>query len=114
MRAAVVDPGHTLTWQSEDGLWVWAFALYPDPAGTRLVSRNRIAAPDATIVRRAADLLVMEPGSLVMERRMLLGIKQRAERLAREAAPAPSPPVGQRCVPAGHQSAPSRTRGSVL
>jgi hypothetical protein len=26
----------------------------------------------------------MEPGSLVMERKMLLGIKQRAERLAAE------------------------------
>jgi hypothetical protein len=26
----------------------------------------------------------MEPGSLVMERKMLLGIKQRAERLASE------------------------------
>jgi hypothetical protein len=26
-------------------------------------------------------MLVMEPGSLVMERRMLLGIKERAERL---------------------------------
>jgi hypothetical protein len=25
----------------------------------------------------------MEPGSLIMERKMLLGIKQRAERLAR-------------------------------
>jgi hypothetical protein len=27
-------------------------------------------------------MLVMEPGSLVMERKMLLGIKERAERLA--------------------------------
>jgi hypothetical protein len=29
-------------------------------------------------------MLVMEPGSLVMERKMLLGIKARAERLAGE------------------------------
>jgi hypothetical protein len=36
-------------------------------------------------------MLVMEPGSLIMERKMLLGIKQRAEDLAREqAAAAPS------------------------
>jgi hypothetical protein len=27
-------------------------------------------------------MLIMEPGSLVMERKMLLGIKQRAEQLA--------------------------------
>jgi hypothetical protein len=26
----------------------------------------------------------MEPGSLIMERKMLLGIRQRAERMARE------------------------------
>jgi hypothetical protein len=29
-------------------------------------------------------MLVMEPGSLIMERRMLLGIRERAERLAAE------------------------------
>ena len=31
-------------------------------------------------------LLFMEPGSLIMERKMLLGIKTRAERLARDRA----------------------------
>jgi hypothetical protein len=31
-------------------------------------------------------MLFMEPGSLVMERKMLLGIKERAENLAREQA----------------------------
>ena len=44
------------------------------------MSRNRIATPDATALHRVVDRLVMEPGSLVMERRMLLGIKERAER----------------------------------
>ena len=39
---------------------------------------------------------VMEPGSLVMERKMLLGIKERAERLARESEAQP--------VPAGEQA----------
>jgi hypothetical protein len=29
-------------------------------------------------------MLVMEPGSLIMERKMLLGIKERAEDLARQ------------------------------
>jgi len=28
-------------------------------------------------------MLIMEPGSLIMERKMLLGIKERAENLAR-------------------------------
>jgi hypothetical protein len=30
------------------------------------------------------NMLVMEPGSLVMERKMLLGIKQRAENLGQD------------------------------
>jgi hypothetical protein len=32
-------------------------------------------------------MLAMEPGSLLMERKMLLGIKQRAERSASEPKP---------------------------
>jgi hypothetical protein len=35
-------------------------------------------------------MLPMEPGSLVMERKMLRGIKQRAERLSSDT---PSPPA---------------------
>jgi len=31
---------------------------------------------------RALNTYLMEPGSLVMERKMMLGIKQRAERIA--------------------------------
>lgn len=51
------------------------------------MSRNRICTPGATIVRRLFNLVFMEPGSLVMERKMLIGIKQRAERLARTETP---------------------------
>ena len=35
---------------------------------------------------RLFGMLVMEPGSLIMERKMLLGIKERAENLAGEQA----------------------------
>ena len=48
--------------------------------GTRLISRNRIATRGASLGGKLG-MLVMEPGSLVMERKMLLGIKQRAEAL---------------------------------
>lgn len=89
LRAVVVEPERTLTLQSEDRNWVWTFALYPEGSTTRLVSRNRIASPDATVLDRLTDLLVMEPGSLLLERKMLLGIKQRAERLAREQSGTP-------------------------
>ena len=61
---------------------MWTFALLPADGRTRLLSRNRIAAPHASAFTRLFNLLVMEPGSLVMERKMLLGIKERAERLA--------------------------------
>ncbi|MFX0577888.1 SRPBCC family protein [Nocardia nepalensis] len=80
MRVAVLEPEHALVFASEDGHWVWAFGLYPSDEGTRLVSRNRIALPDATVPMRVFNRLIMEPGSWVMERKMLLGIKQRAER----------------------------------
>jgi len=64
---------------------VWIFALFAEHGQTRLISRNRIAAPEAWPARLFSTT-VMEPGSLVMERKMLLGIKERAEDLAREQA----------------------------
>ena len=74
-----VEPNHALAWRSEDGNWVWAFVLDESGGTTRLISRNRFRLP--TLASRIA-MLPMEPGSLVMERKMLLGIKHRAERLA--------------------------------
>ena len=83
MRVAVLEPESAMVLAADEGNWVWAFGIYPDGDGrTRLVSRNRISSPGASIVARALQSLVMEPGSLVMERRMLLGIRERAERLA--------------------------------
>ena len=55
----------------------------PKNGSTRLISRNRIAMKGASAGQRLG-MLVMEPGSLVMERKMLLGIKERAERLEAE------------------------------
>jgi hypothetical protein len=88
MRVEILDPERTLVFRSEDGAWVWIFGLYPQDGRTRLVSRNRIAAPDASLPRRVLNRVVMEPGSLVMERRMLIGIRERAERTVPEPAPA--------------------------
>jgi len=79
MRVEVCDTESTLAFRSEDGRWVWIFGLYPQWGGTRLVSRNRIAMPDASIARRVVNRVVMEPGSLIMERKMLIGIRDRAE-----------------------------------
>jgi hypothetical protein len=79
MRLERTDPQQVLSWRSEDGNWVWTFVLEEQGATTRLISRNRFRLP--TLISKIG-MLPMEPGSLVMERKMLLGIKQRAERLA--------------------------------
>jgi hypothetical protein len=79
MRLEIVDPGRVLSIRSDDGNWVWSFVLNDRDGRTRLISRNRFRLP--TLAARLA-MLPMEPGSLVMERKMLRGIKERAERLA--------------------------------
>src|SRR3954452_6326619 len=79
MRIERVDPERVLAWRSDDGTWVWTFVVEERDGRTRLISRNRFRL--ASLVARIG-MLPMEPGSLVMERKMLLGIKQRGERLA--------------------------------
>jgi hypothetical protein len=79
MRVEILDPERTISNRSEAGDWLWTFVLVPQNGSTRLISRNRIAMKGAAAGQRLG-MLVMEPGSLVMERKMLLGIKQRAER----------------------------------
>ena len=80
LEVARLDRESALVLRSDDGNWVWAFVLIPDGQGTRLLSRNRIRQPGASATSRALFTYLMEPGSLVMERKMLLGIKERAER----------------------------------
>jgi len=79
MRVELIEPERAFAWRSEDGNWVWSFILREEDGVTRLISRNRFRLP--TIVARVG-MILMEPASLVMERKMLLGIKQRAQRLA--------------------------------
>ena len=74
-----------LAWRGGGGNWVWSFVLSEHDGDTRLISRNRFRLP--RLVDRIG-MLPMEPASLVMERKMLLGIKQRAESLA-DAGPEP-------------------------
>src|SRR3954463_3564985 len=81
MRMDRVEAERVLAWRSEDGNWGWTFVLQPRDGGTRLISRNRFRLPK--LVARIG-MLPMEPGSLIMERKMLRGIKQRAEQLARK------------------------------
>lgn len=79
MRFERVESERVIAWRSNDRNWVWTFVLEQQGRTTRLISRNRYRQP--TLAARVA-MLPMEPGSLVMERRMLRGIKTRAERHA--------------------------------
>ena len=79
MRYRRVEPGRVLATQSADGNWVWTFVLREENGRTRLLSRNRFRLPT---LKDRIGMIPMEPASLVMERKMLRGIKERAERLA--------------------------------
>jgi hypothetical protein len=81
MRFERVEPQRVLATRSEDGNWVWTFVLDEQDGRTRLISRNRFRLPTLTA---KIGMVPMEPASLVMERKMLRGIKRRAERLAAE------------------------------
>ena len=82
MRVRVLDPERTLVTASDDGTWVWGFYLFPEDGGTRLLSRNTIKTGSSHGAK--IGMALMSPGSWAMERKMLLGIKDRAEKLARE------------------------------
>jgi hypothetical protein len=81
MHVERVEPEHVLSWRSDDGNWVWTFVIESREGSTRLISRNRFRLP--TFVARLG-MALMEPASLVMESKMLRGIKVRAESLDRQ------------------------------
>ena len=87
IEVKALEPGHWLVLGPPDtkGAWgasTWCLALYPiDEEGTRLVSRVR-ARIDRWTPFSVALLLMLDPGQFLMERKMLLGIKRRAEALA--------------------------------
>lgn len=81
MEFVEIAPERHFVMRVVDGNWVWSFVLVPDGEGTRMISRNSYRLP------RLFDRIWIEPmipASLVMEWRMLLGFKERAERLVRE------------------------------
>lgn len=86
MRVAILDPERTLTLQIGKGACVRIFALLPCEGGTRLVIRTRIALRRVPAALAPPYLGLLEPVGLMMERKKQRGIKERAERLARERA----------------------------
>jgi len=79
-RVRAVEPDRYLLAGDADG-GIWCLALSPLGDGrTRLLSRWRIRWP--ITLASVFWVLVSDPGTFVMERRMLLGIKRRVERAA--------------------------------
>jgi hypothetical protein len=80
---AALEPNRALVLDMRNmgGLdWVWQFGLYPvDETRTGLISRSRVRTH--AIWARLLTYAI-EPAGFLMTRRMLLGIKQRAEALA--------------------------------
>jgi hypothetical protein len=82
LTVAALEPHRALVLSyKEHGFeWVWQFGLYPlENNQTRLVTRGTERFSNS--VGAWLFMRVMEPAAFIMTRRMLLGVKQRAEAL---------------------------------
>jgi hypothetical protein len=82
LSVAALEPCRALalSYNAHGFQWVWQFGLYPvENTCTRLGTRGTERVPKT--VGGWFFMRLMEPAAFVMTRRMLLGLKQRAERL---------------------------------
>jgi hypothetical protein len=82
LRIRAIQPNRYFIAGDQEG-GTWCLALYPTAGGCRLVSRWRVHWPLTPAT--AFWILISDPGAFIMERRMLKGIRARAERSARSA-----------------------------
>ena len=75
----LVEPGRSLVLREPSGGWTWAFRLSSTEGRTRLIARNRWTTAGGPLGFRLYMALI-DPAAFVMERKMLLGIKDRSER----------------------------------
>lgn len=93
MSVEALEPEQRLAFRLCGGRWISSFALIPYLDTTRLVSRHRIALPRPSTIAGQLSGLLIEFAGAVVERQMLVGIRDRAERLARSREFAASYPV---------------------
>jgi hypothetical protein len=80
-RVTLFEPNRWLLWAKPHSTWAWG--LTPVDGGTRLVTRLKEQYPwRASPGLALFTLILFEFGDFPMMRRLLLGIRQRAERLA--------------------------------
>jgi len=78
MRVSRIDPGHSLVLFGDPWPVVWSFHVVPvRPLRCRLIARSR--SPKTFGLVRLGELLY-DPITFVMTRKMLIGIRDRAER----------------------------------
>lgn len=79
LRVRIIDPERVLGTRTDDNSWAWTWVLMPTANGTRFLSRTRMDTRGSTYLARLATHALMLPASWVMERKMLLGLRERAE-----------------------------------
>jgi len=79
LRVRLIERERVLGTSTDDGTWAWTWVLEPAGEATRLLSRTRMATARASLPARLATTFFLVPASWVMERRMLLGLRERAE-----------------------------------
>lgn len=77
-RVAAYEAPSWLVWTKPDSTWAWRLAP-TETGGTRLVTRLRAEHPWSRPVDGLLSLVLLELGDFAMMRRMLLGIRDRAE-----------------------------------
>jgi len=83
----------SLLWAKPDGVWSWRLTR-TDDGGTRLVTRIHAIYDWSHPLAAAFGVVLMEFGDFAMMRRMLLGIRQRAESGINEERPLPEVGAG--------------------
>ena len=101
-RVREIQPNHYLVAGDQTGS-SWCLALDPTADGCRLVSRWR-ASWQLTLAN-AFWILLSDPGSFIMEHKMLKGIKARAERAVHARQPSTTTASSGR-EPSIHQTSP--------
>ena len=79
-KICLVEPPHQLLWAKPDSTWAWR--MTPVGAGTRLVTRLRMQYRWSRPADAMVAIILNEFGDFAMMRKMLLTIRQRAERAA--------------------------------
>ena len=78
-RVAEAWAPHALLWQKPDSTWAWSLTV-TDSGDTRLVTRIRATHDRRHLGSWLASVLLLELGDYAMQRRMLLHLRERAER----------------------------------